>query len=230
MDPYGDLQIKARVDSGQMPGPNFELTTPYLEGAPGAISQMHELNGPADARSLVQYWHSVGFTSAKAYADITPEELQAAIEEAHKVHMKVTGHLCSVGFNEAVEMGIDNLEHGPFAAPDGELYSQKKRGVCGSGAPGASRADVGRDIVSKIDPDGPELKQTNQLMVHHNVPLTSTLAVCESSYMEAVNRKELAARTQELMDPVVSAHIDSVRAIQASQEAQDAFRLGSTPL
>src|SRR5258708_5269625 len=29
MDPYGDLQIKARVDSGQ--------TTPYLEGAPGAI-------------------------------------------------------------------------------------------------------------------------------------------------------------------------------------------------
>jgi len=62
---------------------------------------MHELNGPADARSLVKYWHSVGFTSAKAYADITPEELQAAIEEAHKLHMKVTGHLCSVGFNEA---------------------------------------------------------------------------------------------------------------------------------
>jgi imidazolonepropionase-like amidohydrolase len=223
MDPYGDLQLKARVNSGQMPGPNFELTTPYLEGAPGAISQMHELNGPADARSLVQYWHSVGFTSAKAYADITPEELQAATEEAHKLHMKVTGHLCSVGFNEAVEMGIDNLEHGPFAAPDGELYSQKKRGVCGSGAPGASRADVGRDIVSKIDPDGPELKQTTQLMVRHNVPLTSTLAVYESSYMEAVDRKELAARTQELMDPVVSAHIDSVRAIQASQEAQDAF-------
>jgi imidazolonepropionase-like amidohydrolase len=109
---------------------------------------MHELNGPGDARSLVRYWHSVGFTSAKAYADITPEELQAAIEEAHKLHMKVTGHLCSVGFIEAVEMDIDNLEHGPFAAPDGELYSQKKRGVCGSGAPGASRADVGKDIVS----------------------------------------------------------------------------------
>jgi imidazolonepropionase-like amidohydrolase len=228
MDPYGDLQIKARVDSGQMPGPNFELTTPYLEGVPAAISQMHELNGPADARSLVQYWHSVGFTSAKAYADITPEELQAAIEEAHKLHMKVTGHLCSVGFNEAVEMGIDNLEHGPFAAPDGELYSQKKRGVCGSGAPAASRADVGRDIVSKIDPDGPELKQTIQLMVRHNVPLTSTLAVYESSYMAANDRPGLAARTQELMNPVVSAHIVSVRAVQA-QDAQDAYyraRLG----
>jgi len=90
MDPYGDLQIKARVDSGQMPGPNFELTTPYLEGAPGAISQMLELDGPTDARSLVQYWHPVGFTSAKAYTDITPEELQTAIEEAHKLHMKVT--------------------------------------------------------------------------------------------------------------------------------------------
>jgi len=26
MDPYADVQIKTRVDSGQMPGPNFELT------------------------------------------------------------------------------------------------------------------------------------------------------------------------------------------------------------
>ncbi len=60
-------------------------------------------------------------------------------------------------------------------------------------------------------------------MVRHNVPLTSTLAVYESSYMEAVDRKDLAARTQELMDPVVSAHVNRVRAIQASQEAQDAF-------
>ena len=28
-------------------------------------------------------------------------------------------------------MGIDNLEHGPYGAPDGELYSQRKPAICG---------------------------------------------------------------------------------------------------
>jgi imidazolonepropionase-like amidohydrolase len=62
--------------------------------------------------------------------DVKPDELRAGIEEAHKLGMKVTGHLCSVGYIEAAEMGIDSLEHGPYGAPDGELYSKKKPGVC----------------------------------------------------------------------------------------------------
>jgi imidazolonepropionase-like amidohydrolase len=131
MDPYGDLNVKAQVDSGKMPGPNFYLTTPYLEGAPGLIAQMHEVKDAEEARAFVRYWHSVGFTSVKAYTDVSPDELRAGIDEAHKLNMKVTGHLCSVGFREAAEMGIDNLEHGPFGAPDGELYSKKQSGTCG---------------------------------------------------------------------------------------------------
>src|SRR5271155_1551082 len=34
MDPYGALPVNAPVDSGKIIGPNFYLTTPYLEGAP----------------------------------------------------------------------------------------------------------------------------------------------------------------------------------------------------
>lgn len=78
---------------------------------------MHELKDADEARAFVRYWHSVGFTSVKAYVDVTPDELRAGIEEAHKLNMKVTGHICSVGYNEAAEMGIDNLEHGPSVRP-----------------------------------------------------------------------------------------------------------------
>src|SRR5580704_11712315 len=109
MDPYGDLAVKQYVDSGKMLGPYFYLTSPYLEGAPALIPQMHELKDADEARAFVRYWHSVGFTSVKAYVDVTPDELRAAIDEAHKLNMKVTGHICSVGYNEAAEMGIDNL-------------------------------------------------------------------------------------------------------------------------
>ena len=77
MDPYGDIAVKAYVDSGKILGPNFYLTTPYLEGAPALIPQMHELKDADEARAFVRYWHSVGFTSLKAYVDVTPDELCA---------------------------------------------------------------------------------------------------------------------------------------------------------
>ena len=81
---------------------------PYL------FMQMHQLTGPEDARKLVDYWADQGVTSFKAYMDITRDELKAAIEEAHKRGLKITGHLCSVTYPEAAALGIDDLEHGFF--------------------------------------------------------------------------------------------------------------------
>src|SRR5258708_37108831 len=66
------------------------------------------------------------------------------------------------------------------------------------------------------------MRQTVEGMGSQNVRMTSTLAVYESSYVGANDRPELATRTQELMNPVVSAHIISVRTVQA-QDAQDAY-------
>ena len=112
LEPYTDLNVKRLIDAGRMPGPHMFITGPYLEG-PGSIgAQMHELTGPEDAVRLVDYWAAVGVTSFKAYMNITRAELKAAVDEAHKRGIKVTGHLCSVGFREAAEIGIDNLEHG----------------------------------------------------------------------------------------------------------------------
>jgi imidazolonepropionase-like amidohydrolase len=196
MDPYGDLAVKARVDSGKMLGPTFYLTTPYLEGAPTIIPQMHELKDAEEARAFVRYWHSVGFTSVKAYVDVTPDELRAGIDEAHKLGMKVTGHLCSVGFNEAAEMGIDNLEHGPFGAPDGELYSKKQPGICGP-----NYFVELREIIENVEPDSPQLKQTIQNLVAHHVAITSTLAVLEGGTRPPMDRNGLVDRSQMLMVP-----------------------------
>lgn len=34
------------------------------------------------------------------------------LAEAHRLGGSVAGHLCSIGYSEAVNMGIDNIEHG----------------------------------------------------------------------------------------------------------------------
>ncbi len=38
---------------------------------------------------------------------IRVDRLRAVVEEAHKRGLKVTGHLCSIGFREAAEIGIE---------------------------------------------------------------------------------------------------------------------------
>ncbi len=215
MDPYGDIEVKAHVDAGKMLGPNFYLTTPYLQGAPSLIPQMYELKDADDARAFVRYWHSVGFTSVKAYVNVTPDELRAGIDEAHKLNMKVTGHICSVGYNEAADMGIDNLEHGPFGAPDGELYSQRKPGICGPDY----FAEL-RDIVTNVEPDSPQLKQTIQNLVAHHVAITSTLAVLEGGLRPPMDRNGLMTRTRMLLVPEAWSKVMTSRAYR---EASDAF-------
>ena len=85
---------------------------------------------------MVNFWADQGATSFKAYMNITRAELRAAVEEAHKRGLKVTGHLCSVGYREAAEIGIDNLEHGLLA--DSEFVPNKQPDKCPGAAVGAS--------------------------------------------------------------------------------------------
>jgi imidazolonepropionase-like amidohydrolase len=132
---------------------------------------MPHLNTPEDARQLVEYWAERGVTSFKAYMNVTRAELKAAIDAAHQRGIKVTGHLCSVTYKEAAELGIDDLEHGFFV--NTELDSDKKPDVC-------SRSE-GDETLARMDPEGTEAKDLIATLVSHHVAITSTLPVFEES-------------------------------------------------
>ena len=167
LEPQTDLNLKRMIDSGLMPGPKMLITVGYLEGKGSFTPQMAELNGPEDARRFVEFWAAQGAHSFKAYMHITRAELSVAIVTAHERGLKVTGHLCSVGFREAAALGIDNLEHGIIV--DTEFEPSKKPDVC----PDADfrRIDVGSTPVKEMIDD----------LVAHHVAVTSTLAVFESA-------------------------------------------------
>jgi imidazolonepropionase-like amidohydrolase len=109
IEPYTDLELKKTIDGGKTPGPKMHVTGPYLEGKGTFAIQLYQLSGPDEARATVEFWADRGVTSFKAYNVPTRSELGAAIQAAHKRGLKVTGHLCSVGFREAADLGIDNL-------------------------------------------------------------------------------------------------------------------------
>jgi imidazolonepropionase-like amidohydrolase len=170
--PYADLEIKRLIDAGRMIGPKMHITAPYLEGPGSFTPVMHELTGVDDARRMVNFWADAGATSFKAYMHITRAELRATVEEAHKRGLKVTGHLCSVGYREAAEIGIDNLEHGLFA--DAEFVTDKKPDQCPAGG-------AVSNSLKQLDLNSTAAQETIRTLVSKNVAVTSTLPVFEAA-------------------------------------------------
>jgi imidazolonepropionase-like amidohydrolase len=172
VETYTDLELKHAIDAGLTPGPKLDVTGPYLEGKGTFAIQMHQLTSPEDAARTVDYWAAEGVTSFKAYNYLTADELKAAIDHAHAHGLKITGHLCSIGFKQAADLGIDNLEHGILV--DTEFYPGKKPDECPSQKP------VMEYMEHKLDVAGPEVKEMIQYLVAHHVAVTSTLAVFET--------------------------------------------------
>jgi imidazolonepropionase-like amidohydrolase len=170
VETYADLNLKRDIDAGKLPGPHLDVTGPYLEGAESYFIQMPHLTSPDDARQLVEYWADRGVTSFKAYMNITRAELKAAIDSAHKRGIKVTGHLCSVTYKEAAELGIDDLEHGFFV--NTQLDPGKKLDVCSDSA--------GDYTLEHMEAESAEAKDLIDTLVKHHVAITSTLPVFES--------------------------------------------------
>jgi imidazolonepropionase-like amidohydrolase len=189
LEPYTDLELKREIDAGLLPGPKLDVTGPYLEGKGSFAVQMHPLADAADAARTVDYWAAEGVTSFKAYNYLTADELKAAIDHAHAHGIKITGHLCSIGFRQAAALGIDNLEHG--LSVDTEFFPGKKPDEC----PGFL-ANL-KYIEKSLEVDGPEVRETIRDLVAHHVAITSTLAVIETfgSNRPPMERENAALKT-----------------------------------
>ena len=188
VEPYTDLALKREIDAGKLVGPHMDVTGPYLEGAGAFFIQNHPITSPEDARKTVAYWAEQGVNSFKAYMNITRAELKAAIDEAHRHHLKVTGHLCSVTYPEAVALGIDNLEHGFFV--NTQLDPGKQPDKCPDTA--------GNPTIAAMTPGSPEANALIKLLVDHHVAITSTLPVFEQS---VPLHAPLQARQMEVLTP-----------------------------
>ena len=167
---FMDLKLKQLIEHGQQPGPAIDATAPYLNGA-NTFLQMRDMTDADDARRQVAYWADMGATSFKAYMQITRDELRAAVDEAHKRGLKITGHLCSVTYAEAVDAGIDDLEHGFMASTD--FVADKQPDVC----PGQA---AGQRTIAGLDENGEPFKALVKKLVDHHVALTSTMTVFET--------------------------------------------------
>jgi hypothetical protein len=167
MLPYNELNLKAAVELGALPGPRLHITGPFLAAVLGASSPNSTISSAADARRVVNYWADEGATWFKVISGPKPM-LSWVIEAAHSRGLKVTGHLCASTFTEAADLGIDLLQHGFIT--NSEYVPGKQPDVCPLNNQRA-QADV--------DPMSAPVQESIRRIVGRGTAVVSTLGVYE---------------------------------------------------
>jgi imidazolonepropionase-like amidohydrolase len=165
--PYAEINLRRDIEAGLVPGPTVYFMGPRLSEGESNYSPPN----PEAARRVVRYWKEEGATWIKAHANISRENLGAAIDEAHRQGIKFTGHLCSVTYSDAADLGIDDLEHGLLVSSD--FVKDKEADRC-------PRNQM--ESLADVDVAGPQMQALIRKLVDRNVAVTSTLPVAEQVF------------------------------------------------
>lgn len=194
-----ERQAKQKIDEGTELGPHLYLSTPYIDPDPNSVEN------PEGYARAVEQLIPAGINSVKVYTHARSSELAAVIQVAHKHGIRVTGHLCAVGFTQAAALGIDNLEHGLVV--DTEFYSRRQPGVC------PEQSDTVYEL-SHMDMRSPRISNLIQTLVDAHVAITSTLPVFEtyaSSRIPNLDGRALPVLDENLQSAYLTEQSDEAR-------------------
>ena len=166
--PQADVAIKKWINEGKIPGPKIDVTSPHMDREGVTMLEMYNFDTAEQAKQHVEFYADLGVTSIKVYNFLTREDLKAIVEAAHERNMKVTGHLCSITYREAAEIGIDNIEHGFGQCPD--FVDDKNPDECNP---------FMLQSLIKTDPNSNRFTDLVKFMIQKNVALTTTVNVFE---------------------------------------------------
>ncbi len=143
----GDAALRDAINQGWVPGPRIlascrKLTPPggqALTLNPAVAEAILEqeflqIGSPDDAHKAVRQNIAYGADFIKVVADpggrfITPEEMKAIVDEAHRSNMKVAVHATTTtGIQTAVDAHVDAVEHGDEITDD-QLKTMKQNGI-----------------------------------------------------------------------------------------------------
>ena len=140
----GDTELRDAINAGRVPGPRIlasgrKLITrgDYLQNLNPALAdailnqEFLFIDGPDRARAAVRQnvFQNVDIIKVTASENMTVAELTAAIEEAHRQHLKVAVHAAEkAAIQTAIDSGADSIEHGNEAT-DEQLKQMRDKGI-----------------------------------------------------------------------------------------------------
>ena len=102
---------KEGIAKGKIPGPRLVVSSFALDGRLFWNVPFFPLGGPEAAREATRSFITQGVSLVKIYTEISPEELEVVVKEAHQAGLPVMGHVASVDAAQAARIGVDGLAH-----------------------------------------------------------------------------------------------------------------------
>jgi imidazolonepropionase-like amidohydrolase len=141
----GDTELRDAINAGHFPGPRIlasgrKLETrgeTYVQNLNPALAEaileqeFLFIDGADQARQAVRQnvFHNLDVIKVTAEENLTVPELAAAIEEAHRNHLKVAVHAVDkASIQTAIDGGADSIEHGNDIT-DEQLKQMRDKGV-----------------------------------------------------------------------------------------------------
>jgi imidazolonepropionase-like amidohydrolase len=118
------LELRDRINQGEIPGPRMFMSGPFIQHKPypGTEAYRWGVDSPRDAREKVNRLADAGVDIIKMVDqdEMTYEESEAVVDQAHKRGLKVVGHSHRPEeIRRGLAIGVDNFEHtGLAAAPE----------------------------------------------------------------------------------------------------------------
>ena len=142
----GDVALRDAINAGRIEGPRIlasgrkiaqQSRNGYVQNLNPAVAdailqqEFRSVNGPDQARQAVQdnMFYNVDVIKVAIEEDISPAEMSAIVEEAHRQQVKVAAHAVSAAsIQTAIDAGVDSIEHGNEVT-DEQLQQMRAKGI-----------------------------------------------------------------------------------------------------
>ena len=169
------VALRENASEGKIAGPQI-FTAGQLLNTPDIPVPFVEkqVQTEQDVRQEVRTQAAAGVDYIKLYVGLTPDLVEAAIDEAHINGKKVMGHLYMTSWTDAANLGIDALTHGVPVSPF--LLSEADRQEFLEFGDHPFNHLLWLDLV---DLNGPEINNMISALVNNDIPVDPTLDIYE---------------------------------------------------
>jgi hypothetical protein len=180
--PFGRVELRNAVAAGTQLGPMLFVSGKAIDGPESFSGPAAGVATEAEVRDMVQKQVEAKVDFIKLYDELPPNLVRVAIEEAHRLGIRVMGHLGRTTWKEAAESGIDSLSHSWYCGLANSIvpaqYQEEFRDFY---IPNRRfNPALFRKWREVVNPNGPEVAQLASLLRERRVEVHPNLALGEA--------------------------------------------------